>query len=233
MPSLSGGNHANEDPLKQLLALVETDKTGRLKIPPERLVAERLGVQRAKVRELLLALEQFGFIERIQGSGTFLTIPRPSFMQVYFEIAMQLKLISFDAVQRAREMLEMAIVEEAAHRATEDDIKELWRLCDQITGLNNVEQKIEADFEFHRFLASVTRNAPIMILFQGMASVLFDVVRQRRMILHGDEVASQKTSINHRAIVEALEKNDPELARKAMSAHFSIWDQQYCRFAFV
>lgn len=233
MTSLLGGNHANDDQLKQLLALVEIDKAGRLKIPAERLVAERLGVQRAKVRELLLALEQFGFIERIQGSGTFLTIPRPSFMQVYFEIAMQLKFISFDAVQKAREMLEMTIVEEAAHRATGDDVKELWTLCNQITGPNSVEKKIEADFEFHRLLASVTRNAPIMILFQGMASVLFDVVRQRRMILHGDEVASQKTSINHIAIVEALEKNDPELARRAMSAHFSIWDQQYCRFAFV
>ena len=234
MTSLLGGSHAdNDDLIRQLLALVETDKAGRSKIPPERLVAERLGVQRAKVRELLLALEQFGFIERIQGSGTFLTIPRPSFMQVYFAIAMQLNYVSFDAVQKAREMLEMTIVEEAARRATEDDVKELWRLCDQITGPGTVERKIEADFEFHRLLASITRNAPIMILFQGMASVLRDVVRQRRTLLQEDEVASKKTSDNHITIVEALEKNDPELARKAMADHFSIWDQQYCRFAFV
>lgn len=234
MTSLLGGSHAADDGLiKQLLALVEIDKAGRPKIPAERLVAERLGVQRAKVRELLLALEQFGFIERIQGSGTFLTIPRPTFMQVYFEIAMQLKYVSFDAVQKAREMLEMTIVEEAARRATKDDVQELWRLCNQITGSGGVEEKIEADFEFHRLLASITRNAPLMILFQGMASVLHDVVRQRRMLLHEDEVASKKTSDNHITIIEALEKNDPELARKAMADHFSIWDQQYCRFAFM
>ena len=225
--SLNAADGADEDLMKRLLSLVETDKGGRLKIPPERVAAERLNVQRAKIREILLALEQFGFIERVQGSGTFLTVPQPYFMQVYFEIAMQLKYISFDSIEKTREMLELAIVEEAALRATDDDVTELWRLCDIITASANAEHKIDADLEFHRLLATMTRNSAIMVLFQSISSVLGDVVRQRRMLVHDNEHSFEAINNNHIAIVEAVEKRDPELARKAMAAHFNIWEQQY------
>lgn len=225
--SLNAGSGSDEDLMKRLIALVETDKSGRLKIPPERLAAERLDVQRAKIREVLSALDQFGFIERVQGSGTFLTVPRPYFMQVYFEIAMQLQYISFDSIEKTREMLELAIVEEAALRATDDDIKELRRLCDIITQSQLAEERIDADMAFHRLLATMTRNAAVMVLFQSISSVLQDVVRQRRMLLQDYVESSEKISNNHIAIVEAVAKRDPELARKAMAAHFSIWEQQY------
>jgi DNA-binding GntR family transcriptional regulator len=45
----------------------------RGRLPPERVISERMGVSRATVRRALAALEAEGMIEAVQGRGTFLT----------------------------------------------------------------------------------------------------------------------------------------------------------------
>ena len=46
------------------------------KLPPERVISERLGVSRATVRRALAGLEADGLIESVQGRGTFLRTPQ-------------------------------------------------------------------------------------------------------------------------------------------------------------
>ena len=213
--------------IKRILGQVSLDKSGRMKLPPERSLAESLDVQRAKLREALAMLEQFGFIQRVQGSGTFLEVPKPLFAQLYFEVAMQLNYISFETIEKAREMLERVIVQEAARNASDEEIRELGRLCSILVDSRDVELSIKADYDFHLLLSAMTRNPVMVILFQSLSSVLRDVLRQRRVLFHKSEKSSEIINRNHIAIVEAIKKRDPELALKAMTEHFSIWDQQY------
>lgn len=212
--------------MRRLVAIASVDRQGRLRLPPERDLAVQFEMQRSTMREYLATLDHLGFIQRTQGRGTFLQMPQPDFLQLYFDLALQLNYVSVDALENAREMLEREIVQSAATQATDADITHLHRLRDRITAPENVEDGISADYEFHEHLAWMTGNPIIMMLVQGLASVLRQVLFHRRALVRSVPDAAMRTNATHDAIIEALEARDPEAARKAMQRHFRIWNEQ-------
>jgi len=127
---MTGIPEESQSLIKRILATAAIDKNGIYRLPSERVLAEKMGVQRSIIRNALSSLEFFGFIERNQGSGTFLRMPRLSFANLYFDIASQLGYISLDTIEDAREMFEKMLAEEAATHASDQEIAELERLSD-------------------------------------------------------------------------------------------------------
>lgn len=76
----------------QVLDLVEGLDTGAA-IPPERVLCDRFGVSRMTVRRALDELVREGFLDRQQGRGTFVAVPK---------IAQQLTMTSFTEDMRRR-----------------------------------------------------------------------------------------------------------------------------------
>ncbi|MGI9825446.1 GntR family transcriptional regulator, partial [Riemerella anatipestifer] len=76
---MTGIPEESQSLIKRILATAAIDKNGIYRLPSERVLAEKMGVQRSIIRNALSSLEFFGFIERNQGSGTFLRMPRLSF----------------------------------------------------------------------------------------------------------------------------------------------------------
>lgn len=212
--------------LRDLVAITRLDDQGRLRLPPERELAVHFGMQRSNIREHLATLEHLGFIQRTQGRGTFLQMPKPDFVQLYFDLALQLNYVSVDALESAREMLEREIVQQAAQQASAVDIEKLTQLCERIKTPVNIEDGIAADYEFHEQLAYMTRNPVVIMLFQGLASVLKQVLHHRRVMVRRTPQGSTQTNATHDAIIEALRQHDPEAARQAMSTHFEVWNEQ-------
>ena len=217
----------NLELIRRILPLAVMDKRGLLRLPAERVLAEKLDVQRAKIRDALALLENFGFIKRLQGNGTFIEMPKPYFAQVYFDIAIQLGFISVEAMDSARETLEQSIAPLAAKDASPQEIAELRRLCDVMVSESHVEEIVDADIKFHTLLAAMTRNPVIVILLQSLAPVLRGVLLRRRSMVAHSHLSSSPMNTNHYPIVEALERRDPEAARQAMAAHFSYWHKEY------
>ena len=213
--------------LKDVLAMAEMDKTGRLRLPAERKLAEQMKLQRSTVREQLATLENLGFICRTRGSGTFLQMPKAEFVQSYFEIALQLGFISVEALEGAREMLEREIVYNAAYKTTDDDVIKLehWQSV-MMDSNSSISDSLAADYAFHRHLAYMTQNPVIILIIQGLASVLREVVHRRRVMVRRSAESMEQTNGSHQAIIEALRNRDPEVAKKAMDMHFRVWDQQ-------
>ena len=88
------------------------------RLPPERELAERMGISRPTIREALIALEVEGRVRIRVGSGIYVTEPsrlptNPTTDEGPFELL------------RAREFVEGAVAEEAARLATPDDIAAL------------------------------------------------------------------------------------------------------------
>ena len=83
------------------------DEHGRVRLPTERELSELLDVQRPTVRERLTVLETLGFVNRRQGSGTFLSLPNAQVLQFYFEVSLKLGFLSLDQIQKALEMIGM------------------------------------------------------------------------------------------------------------------------------
>lgn len=213
------------DRLKEFLSVSELSKDGRLKLPPERVLCEHFSMNRSSVRNVLSVLHSLGFIERKQGSGTFIKMPDPVFIQLYFELALKLNYISVDHLESAREMFEKEIIQAAAVNYRPHELEKLESLCMEIINSTDVLDGIQADYEFHEQLAIMAKNPVILIIFQGLSSVLKKVLYHRRILARKTKEMQKQVNETHISIVAALKTRDMELVRQAMHDHFETWNQ--------
>lgn len=90
-------------------------------LPPERVLAEQLGVSRATLRRALAALRADGLIEQVQGRGTFVAVPQL--------VEPANTLMSFTQLARGRSTVPGARVLEARLRPATIDEAERFRIA--------------------------------------------------------------------------------------------------------
>ncbi|PVZ82721.1 GntR family transcriptional regulator [Serratia sp. S1B] len=192
------------------------------RLPPERDIAEKMEVSRSVVREAIIMLELKGLVEVRKGSGVYVinlpseenTLPSSSPSGASTDIG------PFELLQ-ARQLIESEIASFAARHITKSDIQ---RLRD---ALNTEKRNLEAgcdDYDsdelFHLTIAAASQN-----------SILADVVNDLWLRRHESSMWRQLHShitnhdyrkawlLDHELILIALQKRDPEGARKAMWEH--------------
>ncbi|MDR5699410.1 FadR/GntR family transcriptional regulator [Agromyces aerolatus] len=211
------------------LATVEEGTTAR-RLPPERELGEALGMSRGMLREQLAVLERLGFLHRTQGRGTYIDTPGDDFVRSYFAIARELGYLTDDQFAESRMLLEEALAEAAATRATPDDVAHLRVLVDRMvdaTRAGDHEAAFEADVAFHRHLQAMVDNPVLHLMHEGLSHVLRETIRVRRLeavaVEQPDDNGVLRTDSVHYPVVEAIEARDPEAARAAMRQHFENW----------
>lgn len=203
----------------------------RLRLPTERALAASLDVPRSLVRERLAALEHLGLVDRTQGSGTYLNPPSADVIRWYFDLALTLGYLDINDIETTRAMLEREIARQAAGVATPDDIVELERLCQRMTAAGSPAERTAIDADFHRQLALSTRNPVIVLIVDGLASVLRRALARRRALVASIPTAAQRQDASHPPIVEAIRARDPDRAALAMDEHFRITDELLARMS--
>jgi len=81
--------------------------------------------------------------------------------------------------------------------------------------LQDPDEYIEADLDFHLTLAEAVANPIILSLIDSIVVLL----REQRMRIFQVEGGPQRGQVHHKRILEAVESRDPEKAREAMRAH--------------
>ena len=198
----------------------------KLRVPTERDLAASLGVNRSTLRERLSALEVLGLLRRTQGSGTYLDMPHSSFVRLYFEMAVKLGHVTVEELEKAREMIERAVVREAATAATLEDMVALERCVEKMLNSSSVEDGDEADYEFHTRLVRASKNPVMELIVEGLSSVLRELLRQRRYMVRRRPGSFARTNADHVPIINAIKAGDPEAAERAMDEHFRIWNEE-------
>jgi GntR family transcriptional regulator, transcriptional repressor for pyruvate dehydrogenase complex len=171
-------------------------------------------------------LEQLGVLKRMQGSGTYVSLPNSEFIRFYFDLALALGLISIEELHVAREALEREIARRAAMMASADDVAELDRLARQMLQATDAQERLETDYRFHMRLAASARNPVISIIIDGLSNVLRRTLYQRHFLVRSVPGAAKRTDASHGPLVAAIHARDPEAALAAMDAHFRIWDEE-------
>ncbi|MER5623394.1 FCD domain-containing protein [Streptosporangium sp. NPDC002544] len=204
--------------------------TGRLRLPTERELVTSLEVSRGSLREQLSMLEMLGFLDRTQGRGSYLSTPDAGFIQLYFDLGVQLGHLSQEQFASARKMLEVSVAEAAARLATADDVDALRELVDEMvkaSGDGDGERALEADLKFHHRLFLIVDNPVFNLVHDGLSHVLrSEVVERRRLAVEREPLTPGKTRVIdtvHYGIVEAIGERDGEGARIAMRRHFEVW----------
>ena len=211
--------------LAALIADVPLGTTGEPKLPTERKLASVLDVNRGTVRERLAALEILGLIRRKQGSGTYLGMPHPTFVRLYFEMAVKLGYVEVGQLQQARELIEREVAGLAATHASAEDVATLERCVQRMLDSENAEDGDQADYDFHMTMAQASRNPVMVLIAEGLSSVLRQLLRLRRHGVLADPVRIDRMNAIHVPILEAVRDHDPERAVAAMDEHFKIWNE--------
>ena len=191
------------------------------KLPAERDLATKMGVSRPSVREALIALEVEGLIEVRMGSG-IVVIGRES-VRMLDNAPGPLEII------RARQLIECELAALAAKSTDPTLVPDLLEtLRDMEADIAARTLPIRGDRAFHIRIAQASDNSAL----QAVVTQLFDE-RNGPMFQalggHFEREATWQQAVDeHRAVVEAIAAQDPDMARAAMSGHL---DHSHERFS--
>ena len=141
------------------------------KLPAEPELMRIFGVGRSTVREAVKILVNMGFLKVQQGAGTFVE----SRAAADDPMAQRLRRADIRDLDEVRRILEVAIVERAAGRRTEQDIEKIERFLAErgaTAAAGRLEACIEADIRFHVALAEATHNEILYELYRSLAIYL-------------------------------------------------------------
>jgi len=199
--------------------LAELIRSGEFKpgdrLPSERDLSAQLNVSRASVREALIALEIDGLVDVRVGLGVFVNAAPAANSQTDalgepgpFEVL------------SARYLVEGETAALAAREGTPEQharIRETLQLMADEVRASGVG--LDADALFHLRIAEASGNSALVHLVHQLWSFRYSAMF-RKLDEHFDSPERHQEAIaEHRKLVEAIERRDPEAARAAMKAH--------------
>lgn len=196
------------------------------KLPPERELAEMLGVSRPSLREALRALSIMKVVEVRQGDGTYVTTLRPEDLVEHLQFVFLLDDSTLAQLFEARKIVEPGNVALAAARITPAELDELRALLAAAeAAVDDPEAFARADIALHERITAAARN-PLLGRFMASIGTLSRASRQKTAAMPG---VTAQTAAHHRHIVAALAAGDPAAAAAAMLAHLEQVETAYQR----
>lgn len=188
------------------------------RLPPERDLAKLLGVSRPTLRAGIRSLSTVGILKSKQGAGTFVVEKgdSPTLDSDPLRMLSALHGFTSDEMFEARLALEMSIAGLAAERANSE---QMTLMAEEITGmyasLNDPEQYLVHDMQFHQTIASASNNRILTSLMNMIATILYD--SRSKTVKRATDL--KQSAEQHHNIYRAMREHDPEGARKAMHDH--------------
>lgn len=190
----------------------------RLEAEPE--LAGKFGVSRATVREAIKVLRTQGMLHTSRGAkgGHFVVTPRTrdlaESVSETFGLWFEAGDVSLAEVDEARAVVERACVRLAAMRRTAEDVEVMSAILDgQADPSITLAQFLDHDTGFHSAIAAAARNR---LLELPMTAIHMVRPRTNQLLRKHDRPA---VITQHRRILQAIEKGDPEAAENALEAH--------------
>lgn len=186
------------------------------RLPPERELAEMLGVSRGDLRKGLAVLEEQGELWRHVGKGTFVGARPVGDLASVAAIAHD---TSPAEVMRARLVIEPEIAREAALNATAADIRVLQRCAASARNAATWRQYENWDNQLHRGIAEASHNALLLAIFDTINGVRRAVVWGRLRDDLPRPPADHHSFGDHDAIVTAISERNRNEAASRMRLH--------------
>ena len=176
------------------------------KLPPERELAQRLGVSRATLSQALVALEVVGVVEVRHGDGTVVTSGHQKSTRIVEAIRSHADRLP--EIIETRDGRETKLAGLAAVRRTDEDLARI----------DAGGRGVEGDERFHGAVTSASHS----LLLARLMDEIGDLIKETRIESLGQPGRPQDSLAGHRAIAEAIRAGDPEAASEAMHAHVAM-----------
>jgi GntR family transcriptional repressor for pyruvate dehydrogenase complex len=185
------------------------------RLPPERELAQQLGVSRTSLREALHELQLKGLLDRRPGRGTVVLDPNQSRVGESLLGHMGADERNLRHVMDLRAAIEPPIAARAAQRATAGDTQRLRQL---VAAMRRERSRVAIgllDIQFHDAIAASTHN-PHLVRLLRFASEWIDESR-RAVAFDGRRRA--RSIAAHTEILACIEARDADGAARAMERH--------------
>ncbi len=183
-------------------------------LPPERVLAEKLGVSRTVVREATKRLEQRGMLDVQHGTGTKVI------RRFHQPLSDSLSMLISDVPERLRQLNEvrMAIEPESARlaalHADAEQMKTIEAAHQRLLEAQDGTEAIETDLAWHRAVAQASGNQILRLILDSLG----DLGRESRLRTIG-RIGKTAAVEQHGQVVDALRRRDPDGAAAAMKHH--------------
>ncbi|GAB3596141.1 FadR/GntR family transcriptional regulator [Microbacterium tumbae] len=189
------------------------------RLPPEKELAERLGLSRNSMREAVKALEVIRVLDVRRGDGTYVTSLEPHLLLEAISFVVDMhdddSMLEIFAVRR---MLESQATGLAATLGDDDAVQALQDELDGIDATVSIDDLVDHDIRFHRDIVHMAGNAYLASLIESLSS---QTVRARIWRGLTEQGAVERTLSEHRAIADAIGQHDPQLAVSLATAHIA------------
>lgn len=192
------------------------------KLPAERELAIQMNVSRPSIREALTRIEAKGLIHSRRGEGTFINdLMAQSITSPLAGLLKENPDAMYDVLELRHGLEEMSAWH-AAKRATSDDhnlIKKRFKALQQIKAESDLEREAKADTAFHLAIADASHNVALIHVMRSLFDLLHDHIYRALHLLYLRENDYATLHDEHRAIMDAIIRKDPEAAREAAHQH--------------
>jgi len=192
------------------------------KLPPERELAERLGVSRPKLREAMRRLEDMGLIEVRRSDGAFVReLSGPVLSPAMVALCARHPGAFQDFLDYRREQEALA-AGFAAERATPEDtaaISAAMQAMEAEFAQGRPHGAAGFDLDFHMAVIEAAHNAMLLHVMRSIYELMAHGVFAKRDLLYRRADTREALLAQHRAIAEAILSRDPAAAAAAAAAH--------------
>jgi len=207
--------------LRDLIAQPDFAPNGRL--PPERALAETLGVSRPSVREALVALELEGLVEIRMGSGVYLCATTRGQGQGAAALSQAELGDSLLDIVGARCVIEGSIAASVAPFCKAKELKNLREIYNEMR--REVESgriPVASDRAFHLAIAQMSGNEVLVRTVSSLFDARHSPLSEKLRGHFENETTWGAVPDEHRVILEALEAHDAIQAQATMQRHLKM-----------
>lgn len=187
-------------------------------LPREDALAESMQVSRNALREALKVLAAKGLIESRPKTGTRIR-PKDAWNQLDADVLSWrcASMPTDDFIEKLvemREIIEPAAAAAAARKRSSAQLAKIDSAYRQMEASADANQWAVADLAFHDAVLQATGNEMMISLFSVIESAM-----GMFFVLSAQHAGNFKYSLpHHQKVLEAIRRNQPEVARKAMQA---------------
>ena len=211
-----------ESPVDKIIRQIrELITSGQLnpgdKLPPERKLAERLGVGRSNVRDAIKKLEFYGILKTLPQSGTIVAGMGIAALEGLISDVLRMEDSDFASLVETRVLLETESAKLAATRRTEEDINNIKMALDAYEDKVKLGgQAVEEDLLFHLKIAEASKNTVLKSL---MLIIIPDIIKSFLQLDICKDGRPLQAMDEHKIIFKHIIAQEPEKAAAAMRTH--------------
>ena len=195
------------------------------KLPSERMLSEKFGVSRNNIREAIQKLEFYGLLKSRPQSGTFVANIGIIALNGMIDDILRLEDPDFKSLVETRILLELKTVKLAALRRSDSQLRAIKKALNAYSDkVLQGKDAMQEDLLFHLKIAEASGNSTLNTL---MLMITPEIITNFEKYHVCDKGLAEKAINEHTHIFEAIEQQNPQLAKEKMKVHFDAL-YQYC-----